>query len=191
MSIRKTRKRYTGVADLEERSIWLFHLNREEFSGISFEDNVQMRGKLRLDQNDGTPIPDAQLPEIIHGVDISKQIDNIINEPKDIERKTMSLSYDELTRWKFRKGQHVTLYLNYEAKLDAGSNGSVRITIGEKENSVQHEETGVTSSWVEYTATKNISSLDDGWCEIILEAKVPLGAETIFVRTFTISIRRT
>lgn len=223
--IKKQRRRYPGISDLEEQAIRLFHFFRDDFPGISFEYEEQMpgqqgvakktitdkRGKLRLDQNDGTPVPNAQYPNAllrdgsrslqgdlpveigkkIDSVDISEQIDNVINEPKDKERSTSSLSYNELTRWKFRKGQHKTLYLSYEAKLDAGSNGSVRITIIGGLNLAQHENTKVTSTWTKYTDTKDISSLDDGWCEIILEAKVPLEEYIIYTRTFTITIRRT
>lgn len=224
--IRKQRRRYPGISDLEEQAIRLFHFYREDFPGISFEYKVQIpgktgitkktiidkRGKLRLDQNDGTPVPDVQYPNAllrdgsrslqddlpvetgkkVDGVDISEQIDNVVNEPKDKERSTNQTLYTELTHWKFRKGQHITLYLSYEAKLDAGSDGSVKITIIHGMNVVQHENSKVTSTWTEYTDTKDISTLDDGWCKINLAAKIPpLGAETIFVRTFTISIRRT
>lgn len=72
--IRKSRKRYHGISDSEEQSIRLFHLAQDDFPGLSFEYKVLQpgstvsaktvidnRGKLRLDQNDGTKVPAAQL----------------------------------------------------------------------------------------------------------------------------------
>ncbi len=225
--MKKKRNRYGGIANLEEQAIRLFHLLQEDFPGISFEykiykpgecgevcypekTTIDNRGKLRLDQNDGTPVPDDQYPNAllkdgsrflqndlpveigkkIDLVDISEVVDNIINEPRDKERNTSQVNYYELTRWRFRKGQHKTLYLAYEAN-DENNNGGVRITFTDGTNNVVHEQTGITSSWNEYTDSKNISTLSDGWCEIILEAKTGVGIGYIYHRRFTITIRRT
>lgn len=204
MSLRKICRRFSGIADLKEQTIRLFHLFEEDFPGISFEFETKFpgqkkivgraitdtRGKICLDQNDGTPVPDDQISETIHGVKISDQVENVINEPRDKERNTNQENYDELTRWRFRKGQHKTVYIAYEAN-DENDDGAVRITFTDGTNPVVHEQTGITSSWNEYTDSKNISTLLDGWYEIILEAKSGVGIGYIYIRRFTITIRRT
>jgi hypothetical protein len=227
MPIGKKRKRYGGVADLEEQAIRLFHLLEADFPGISFGYEVKSpgqigvskktiadtRGKLRLDQNDGTPLPDDQYPNAllidgsrsllndlpvedgkkVDSVDISGIVDNIINEPRDKERYTTSTSYAELTRWRFRKGQHKTVYLAFEAK-DMNNDGDVKITFSDgSKTEIVHEQSGIAASWSEYTASKDISSLNDSWCEIILEAQASAGIMDpyLYVRRFTITARRT
>lgn len=79
--IPKKRKRYKGIADLEEQSIALWHLIQKEFPGINFEHKIEPateeseeividhRGKIRLDQNDGTPVPLDQIPDTLTGKD--------------------------------------------------------------------------------------------------------------------------
>lgn len=59
--IPKSRKRFSGITDDEEQSHKLYHLVQENFPGISFE--KETAGKLRLDQNDGEPVPLAQIPD--------------------------------------------------------------------------------------------------------------------------------
>ena len=59
--IRKSRVRFSGITDAEEQSHKLYHLVQDDFPGISFESNTA--GKLRLDQNDGVPVPLAQIPD--------------------------------------------------------------------------------------------------------------------------------
>ena len=61
MSIRKSRVRFSGITDAEEQSHKLYHLVQSDFPGISFESGKE--GKLRLDQNDGEPVPLAQIPD--------------------------------------------------------------------------------------------------------------------------------
>ena len=58
--IRKSRVRFSGISDAEEQSHKLYHLVQDDFPGISFESGKE--GKLRLDQNDGEPVPLAQIP---------------------------------------------------------------------------------------------------------------------------------
>lgn len=50
-----------GVADLPRGGVYLFHLNPGQFPGLSCEPGKE--GLLRLDQNDGEPVPLAQIPE--------------------------------------------------------------------------------------------------------------------------------
>lgn len=59
--IRKSRIRFSGITDAEEQSHKLYHLVQDDFPGISFEQETA--GKLRLDQNDGEPVPLAQIPD--------------------------------------------------------------------------------------------------------------------------------
>jgi len=59
--IRKSRIRFSGITDAEEQSHKLYHLVQDDFPGISFESGKE--GKLRLDQNDGEPVPLAQIPD--------------------------------------------------------------------------------------------------------------------------------
>jgi len=233
MPISKSRKRYHGIADSEERAIRLFHLFQDDFPGISFEHRICLpgecgvgvcyptktiidnRGKLRLDENDGTPVPDAQYPNAllkdgtrsleadlpvaagkkIDGVDISEIVDNIINEPHDKQRTTQETSYTELTYWRFRKSQHKTVYLQYRA-YDDGVNGTpgVKITIQDAYTEVIYENTGISGVEGTYEGELNISTLVDGWCTITLEAKARtgmVGAADIYINNFTITVRRT
>lgn len=87
MGIRKQRKRHGGISDAEEQSHRLFHLYQSDFPGLSFEYRilqpgeaegylsavektiVDHRGKIRLDQNDGQPVPLAQIPDTLTGKD--------------------------------------------------------------------------------------------------------------------------
>lgn len=87
MGIRKQRKRHGGISDAEEQSHRLFHLYRSDFPGLSFEFKILQpgecegdlcisaktiidhRGKVRLDQNDGQPVPLAQIPNTLTGKD--------------------------------------------------------------------------------------------------------------------------
>ncbi len=232
MGIKKTVKRYGGTADLAQQSIRNFHLLQGDFPGLSFEyyilnpgdivpgggcvvtkTIVDHRGKLRLDQNDGTPVPDDQYPNAllrdgsrslqndlpveagkkVDSVDISEVVDNAINEPRDKERYTIQTSYDELTRWRFRKGQHKTVCLAFEAK-DINGDGNVRITFSDGTSpDIVHVESGITVLWAEYTNSKDISTLNDGWCDIILEGQASSGIMDpfVYVRRFTITARRT
>jgi len=59
--ISKSRIRFSGISDDEEQSHKLYHLVQDDFPGISFE--KETAGKLRLDQNDGEPVPLAQIPD--------------------------------------------------------------------------------------------------------------------------------
>lgn len=59
--IRKSRFRFSGISDAEEQSHKLYHLVQSDFPSISFESNTA--GKLRLDQNDGVPVPLVQIPD--------------------------------------------------------------------------------------------------------------------------------
>ena len=59
--IRKSRVRFSGISDAEEQSHKLYHLVQDDFPGISFESGKE--GKLRLAQNDGEPVPLAQIPD--------------------------------------------------------------------------------------------------------------------------------
>jgi len=59
--IPKSRIRFSGISDAEEQSHKLYHLVEADFPGISFE--KETAGKLRLDQNDGEPVPLAQIPD--------------------------------------------------------------------------------------------------------------------------------
>jgi len=61
--ISKSRIRFSGITDAEEQSHKLFHLVQVDFPGISFE--KETAGKLRLDQNDGEPVPLAQIPDAV------------------------------------------------------------------------------------------------------------------------------
>jgi len=63
----KIRKRYTGLTADKPRSHKLFHLVQTDFPGLSFAPATA--GKLRLDQNDGTNVPLAQIPDILAGKD--------------------------------------------------------------------------------------------------------------------------
>ena len=65
--ITKERKRYHGILDLRDKSVRNFHLNPNDFPGLSFE--KANLGKIRLDQNDGTDVPLAQIPDILTGKD--------------------------------------------------------------------------------------------------------------------------
>ncbi|HEX7319730.1 MAG TPA: hypothetical protein VF399_05165 [bacterium] len=67
MAIPKERKRYHGILDLRDKSVRNFHLNPDDFPGLSFE--KASLGKIRLDQNDGTDVPLAQIPDILTGKD--------------------------------------------------------------------------------------------------------------------------
>jgi len=219
----KTHHRYPGISNEKAQSHKLFHLVRADFPGINF---TSAPGKLRLDQNDGTDVPLAQIPDVltgkdadtldgkhasnvllrdgtqslqgdlgvdagkkIDGVDVSENVDNVINEAQAVVYSTSSINYVELTRWRFRKGQHKTAYLAFEA-MDTNENGSVRITLTDGTNSVIHEQTDIRSSWAEYTASKDLSTLSDGWCHIILEGKSNT-PPTLSVRRFALAIKRT
>lgn len=59
--ISKSRFRFSGITDAEEQSHKLYHLVQSDFPGISFE--KETAGKLRLDQNNGEPVPLAQIPD--------------------------------------------------------------------------------------------------------------------------------
>lgn len=61
----KTVTRFGRYADLAQASIALWHLIMEDFSGLSFQDETA--GKLRLNQNDGNPVPLAQIPDTLAG----------------------------------------------------------------------------------------------------------------------------
>lgn len=87
MGISKQRKRHGGISDAEEQSHRLFHLYQSDFPGLSFEFKILQpgecegdlcvsaktiidhRGKIRLDQNDGTPVPLDQIPDVLAGKD--------------------------------------------------------------------------------------------------------------------------
>jgi len=67
MAIKKERNRYHGILDLRDKSVRNFHLNPADFPGLSFE--KASLGKIRLDQNDGTDVPLAQIPDFLTGKD--------------------------------------------------------------------------------------------------------------------------
>lgn len=116
MSITKTRKRYYGILDLREKGVKLFHLNPEDFPGISFEYYVLQpgecsgpicvtaekivvdhRGKLRLDQNDGTLLPLANLPDELTG-----KLAEVIVLDNDVET-------GQTSKLNFVEGSNVTI----------------------------------------------------------------------------------
>jgi len=57
--ISKDRKRHSKISDAKCASHALFHLIQSDFPGLSFESATA--GKLRLDQNDGINLPNANL----------------------------------------------------------------------------------------------------------------------------------
>ncbi len=60
----KERNRFFGVLKMREKSVYAYHLN-PSIQGISCK--KESLGKLRLDQNDGTAVPLAQIPAILTG----------------------------------------------------------------------------------------------------------------------------
>lgn len=62
----KERKRFFGVLEMREKSVYPYHLN-PTILGISCK--KESLGKLRLDQNDGTDVPLDQIPNILTGKD--------------------------------------------------------------------------------------------------------------------------
>jgi hypothetical protein len=58
-----SKEKQTRIADLPRGGVYLFHLNPGQSSGLSREPGKE--GKLRLDQNDGEPVPLAQIPDVV------------------------------------------------------------------------------------------------------------------------------
>ena len=127
----------------------------------------------------------------VDSVDISEIVENIINEGRDKEYSTGSSVLTEITRFKFRKGEHKTLYLSYEAMDNTiGTGSQVVIEVTDGTNTVSHSNLGLPSSYTEFTDVLDISSLNDGWCEIILKMASNNPA-TAYLRRLSIAIKRT
>jgi hypothetical protein len=60
----KERKRFFGILGLREKGVCQFHLN-PDIVGLSCEKGKE--GKVRLDQNDGSLLPLAQIPPVLTG----------------------------------------------------------------------------------------------------------------------------
>jgi hypothetical protein len=157
MAIKKTVKRYSGLADLKEQSIALFHLIQDDFPGINFgietgfvsrkskteiqEDNP-LTGKLRLDQNDGTPVPLAQILPIL----LAKNAEIIVQKN--------GTQVGQQRKVNFIEGSNVTLTI-----VNDPSNQRVNVTINAASTGGTGAMTYTEASDLSFTVTKNSSSL--------------------------------